>query len=180
MFACWQTRRLSSKSVNERNGDVTTASGDCYCGVSFWNPLRSPTPLDVHNAFLCNIGQSRRPLPLLRLSCQLGLPVFRPLHYLWVAGPLYVLFVRRAIQFRVEIVAPLALGLLHLHWNAMGVGPGILANAGHLPGHFHPGFAAGYLELVVRHFLGNVHRSEAANGRKLVAVVPVERPEPFG
>ena len=23
MFACWQTRRLSSKSVNERNGDIS-------------------------------------------------------------------------------------------------------------------------------------------------------------
>src|SRR5258708_1468298 len=97
-----------------------------------------------------------------------------------MTGPFDVLVIGRAVQLWVQVVAPLALGLLDFYWNAMGVGPGILANAGYLPGHFHPGFAAGYLELVVRHFLGNVQRSETANASELVAVVLVERPEPFG
>src|SRR5580692_2754728 len=94
------------------------------------------------------------PLTLLRLRCRLGLPCFHALHHFRMAGPFHVLFGWRSVEFGMEVVAPLPLGLFDFHRNAMSVSPGILANASHLPRDFHPGLAAGDLELVVRDFLG--------------------------
>ena len=44
------------------------------------------------------------------------------------------------------------LGLFFLDWNAVRLGPGILADAGHLPGHLHSRFARADREAVVRDF----------------------------
>ena len=63
---------------------------------------------------------------------------FHPLHQLRMTHPRNAFFFRHAVQLRMKIVAAFAVGFLHLHRNAMCVGPSILANAGNLPGDFHP------------------------------------------
>ena len=62
----------------------------------------------------------------------------------------------------------------------MGVGPSVLTDARDLPGYLHAGFSAGNLELVIGHFLRNIHRREAADAGELVAEVTVERLELVG
>src|ERR1700721_1487314 len=42
--------------------------------------------------------------------------------------------IRMPEQFRMNVVALVGLRLVHFEWNPVGVGPGILTNAGHLPG----------------------------------------------
>lgn len=86
---------------------------------------------------------------------------------------------RLAIEFRVQIGAPLGLGLVFFHRNPMGVGPGVLPNARHLPGDFTARLATRNLEAVAGDFLGDVQvRSGRADGGKLVAKVAVQRLEP--
>jgi len=61
-------------------------------------------------------------------------PLFHPLHQVRMTRPRDAFFFGRTIELGVDVIAALALGLLHLHLNAMGIGPGILANASNLPG----------------------------------------------
>src|SRR5215469_6497370 len=79
-----------------------------------------------------------------------------------------------------NVVATFPLGLDHFYRNAMGIGPGILANAGDLPGNFHTRLTASDLEAVVLNLLGDVNGGETADAGELIAEVAVERLEPFG
>jgi len=62
----------------------------------------------------------------------------------------------------------------------MSLGPGVVANAGDLPGNFHPGASTGDLEAVILNLLRDVNRSSPADGGELIAKVGVEHFEPFG
>ena len=63
--------------------------------------------------------------------------------------------------------------LVLFHRNAVLVGKGILANAGHLPGYPHARPAAADLELVARNFARDVDRRKAADAGKLIAKIAV-------
>lgn len=61
----------------------------------------------------------------------------------------------------------------------MSFGGSVLAEGGHLPGNFAARFPSGNLELVAGDFVGNIQvPSRRADGRKLIAEVPVLRLEP--
>src|SRR5579871_4549203 len=88
----------------------------------------------------------------------------------------------RQAQFcRVQVFAALLLRFLRLDFQGMGSGIGILADAGHLPAHFHAGPASGDLEAVVGYLLGNIKiGGGGADRRQMVTEVFVESLAPAG
>ncbi|SRR5229473_1065084 len=87
---------------------------------------------------------------------------------------------RRAEQFGVQVESSLALGLQHLHLNAMRIGPCVLSNASHLPGDFHVGFLSPDGELVVRDLAGYDGLRELADDGELIAKITIQGLKPFG
>ena len=63
------------------------------------------------------------------------------LHRLGMARPCDAGLLRSTIELWMDIVAALTGILLLLDGNAVGVGPGVLTNAGHLPGDFTLGLS---------------------------------------
>ena len=49
MFACWQTRRLPSKSVNERNGDVSPTIQPMKSSSYTEEPYREYGPVELRD-----------------------------------------------------------------------------------------------------------------------------------
>src|SRR5580698_5076807 len=83
-------------------------------------------------------------------------------------------------QFGMQVGSSFLLRLQLLDRNAVGIGPGILPDPGHLPGDFHARFSAGDLEAIGLHSLGDVNRGKAIKARKLVAEVTVQLLKPLG
>src|SRR5215472_17706108 len=85
-----------------------------------------------------------------------------------------VLFVRLGIKIRAALLQRLVLFV----GNAVGIGPGVLTNAGDLPGDLGARLAPGDLEAVAADLARNVQaRLRSANRRQLIAEVAVERLE---
>lgn len=75
----------------------------------------------------------------------------------------------RLAQFhRVQVESALAGRLWLLHRDAVRVGVGVLADAGHLPGDLQTRRAAGDLEAVILHLVRHVERRPAADGGELI------------
>src|SRR5260370_24867845 len=74
----------------------------------------------------------------LRLLGLLLSPFFHLSHYLGMVGPLDSLLFGLIEQIRVNVVTALRFGLGFLNRYAVGVGPGVLADAGYLPAYAHP------------------------------------------
>jgi hypothetical protein len=76
-------------------------------------------------------------------------------------------FGRCAKQFGMQVASWLRRRLFYFHLNAVGVGVGVMANAGDLPGHFSAGLAAGNPEAIAgnlplkRRFIAGLLRAPA-------------------
>src|SRR5579863_1693916 len=80
--------------------------------------------------FICGCGDCRG----------FGTGFFPLLHSFWITRPQNTFFFWRAVKLRMEIETAFKLGLLLFDGNAMGIGPSVLPDAGHLPGNLHVGF----------------------------------------
>src|SRR5260370_15220230 len=77
------------------------------------------------------------------------------------------------VQIRAALVA-----LVFFYCDVVGVGVGVMTDAGHLPAHFGMRTPAGNQEVVVLNLTSNIKvRSRRANSRELVAEVLVQRLE---
>jgi hypothetical protein len=95
-----------------------------------------------------------------------------------MARPIDALLLRCAIQFGVKIVTPLARVFLHFYRDPVRIGPGILADAGDLPGNLHVRLVRPDAELMVGHLAAHDGLGELSDHRELVAEVAVESFEP--
>ena len=86
---------------------------------------------------------------------------------------------RRAIEFRMQIVAALAGILLLFHGSAVSIGPCILANTGHLPGDFDVRFVRLDGEGVVSDLRSDPCLCWLTNCRELIAEVTIESLKPL-
>src|SRR5580698_246141 len=68
--------------------------------------------------------------------------------------------------------------LLHFHLDAMGVGPRVLTDAGHLPGNFHSWLVGLDGEAAVVHFCRDHGLRKLADHRELIAEIHIESLEP--
>jgi hypothetical protein len=91
-----------------------------------------------------------------------------------MAGPGDALLCWRAIQLGMEIRTALILRLELLDWNAVGIGPGILPDAGDLLGNFHVRLVGLDAEAPVRDFSCYDGLRECTDDGELVAKVPVQ------
>src|SRR5208282_1756817 len=111
--------------------------------------------------------------------CGFG-PSFLPLpHRFWITCPQDTLFFRCAVQLRMEIGTALNLRLLLFDGNAMSIGPGILADAGHLPGNLHVGFVRLDTESTVSYLTGHDCLCELADDGELIAEIAVQGFKPL-
>src|SRR5580698_6382940 len=83
-------------------------------------------------------------------------------------------------QFRMEIVTLVRWNLVHLHLDAMRVGPSVLTDAGDLPGNFHVWLVGLDGECVIRNLGSNPGLSGLADGCELIAEFGVQSLEPHG
>src|ERR1700733_318391 len=79
-----------------------------------------------------------------------------------------------------NVVTLVPLRLVHFHLDAMRIGPGVLTDAGDLPGNLHPGFAGLDGKAAVRHFYCDDSLRELADHRQLITEIGVESLEPRG
>ena len=83
-------------------------------------------------------------------------------------------------EFRMDIVTLILGRLVHFHLDAMGVGPSILTDAGHLPGDFHSRLTGLDGEAAIGYFRRDPGLGGLANRGELIAEVRVEGFEPRG
>jgi hypothetical protein len=83
-------------------------------------------------------------------------------------------------QLGVQIMTLVRLGLLNLHGNAMRLGPGVLPDAGHLPGDFHVRLVRPDGEHIVVDLGSHDGMGKLADRRQLIAEIAVQRFEPAG
>src|SRR5579863_4352309 len=108
-------------------------------------------------------------------------PAFlRLLHQLRMAGPLDLLLLRRAIEFRMNVETT-QLGFFFLFdYERMRLGIGILTHARDLPGNFYIRNAGADKELVIFNLASNDGLRELADHGQLIAEVAVFALEPVG
>src|SRR5262245_18673685 len=90
-----------------------------------------------------------------------------------------------AEEFGVKVSATFSRRLVFFNLNAVGFGVGVLANAGHLPGHFRVRAAGTNLKAIVPDLARDLRLHEVTtvsriDHRELVAEVVVEGPKPVG
>ena len=85
---------------------------------------------------------------------------------------------RGAKQLGVETETFLRSCFRLLDWNAMRLGPRVLANSGDLPGHFHVGLIRLDGEFVIRDLSRDDRLRKLTNYCELVAEVAIQRLEP--
>src|SRR4029077_6866267 len=100
-------------------------------------------------------------------------PLLHALHQFRVMRPFDLLFLRCAVELGMDVEAALVRILFFFHWDAVSIGPRILANAVNLPGNLQPGTTTADLELIVGKLLGYVNRSKSANAGQLGAEIAV-------
>src|SRR5271170_6714461 len=96
-----------------------------------------------------------------------------------MSSPLDARLFRRAVEFRVHVMAALASILLLFDGSAVRIGPGILTNPGHLPGNFHIRYIGPDSEVVIGDFLGDDGLRELSDGGQLIAEIAIEGFKPF-
>ena len=83
-------------------------------------------------------------------------------------------------QFRMQIVPLILRRLVHFHGDTMGVGPGVLANPGDLPGDLYVGLVGFDDEAAIRHFRRDNGLRELADDGELITEIRVESFKPCG
>ena len=83
-------------------------------------------------------------------------------------------------QFRVDIVALIPRRFVHFHLDTMRVGPGVLTNARHLPGHLHIRLVGFCGEAAMGYFRRDLGLRGLADGRHLIPKIRIKRFEPTG
>ncbi len=78
-----------------------------------------------------------------------------------------------------EIETAFKLRLLLFDGNAMGIGPGVLTDAGHLPGNLHVGFVRLDTESTVSNLTGHDGLRELADDSELIAEIAVQGFKPI-
>lgn len=100
-------------------------------------------------------------------------------HPFRIPGPFDTFLRALTVQFGMQVISAFMSRFLFFHRNAMGVGVGIVTDAGDLPRNFHAGFSASDLETVAGDFFCHVEVwSWSADGRELVAKVTIQRLKP--
>src|SRR5450755_5093347 len=87
---------------------------------------------------------------------------------------------RSTEQLRMQVKALLPLRFPLLDWNAMGVGPCVLPDAGHLPGNLHVRFVGLDGELSIGDLIRDDGLCECADYGELVSEVAIQNLEPVG
>src|SRR5580704_5127447 len=100
--------------------------------------------------------------------------VFDLLHLLRAACPLHAGFFGGTVEFRMEVVASIQVRFDGLDIDAVRIGPGVLANAGHLPGNFDVRFVGVNDESIVGDLTRDDRLRELADHGQLVAEVAIE------
>jgi len=76
-------------------------------------------------------------------------------------------------QLRMQVLALICLGFVQLHRDAVGVGPGIRPDAGHLPEHLHVGSVGLDGKAIVGDLGSDPGPRELADGGELITEIAV-------
>jgi hypothetical protein len=113
------------------------------------------------------------------LSSSVFAHLFELLHHLRMARPFDTRFFRGAVQFRVDVVSTLAAALLRFDLHGVSVGPGIVSNAGYLPGHFDIRLVSSNSKFVSGDLAADDGLSELSHDGQLIAEITIGGFKPF-